>query len=99
MKINKLIKDLTKEYIPLTKFVNESKKNGTEVTKTIADKFFKLHTTLEFYKIIKGMFMEEVTKNKKMTQDLIKKEREISEFLLYEVVLPDVVNFLTIPIY
>ena len=71
MKINKLIKDLTKEYIPLTKFVNESKKNGTEVTKTIADKFFKLHTTLEFYKIIKGMFMEEVTKNKKMTQDLI----------------------------
>ena len=34
-----------------------------------------------------------------MTQDLIKKEREISEFLLYEVVLPDVVNFLTIPIY
>ena len=46
MKINKLIKDLTKEYIPLTKFVNESKKNGTEVTKIIADKFFKLHTTL-----------------------------------------------------
>lgn len=71
MKINKLIKDLTKEYIPLTKFINESKKNGTEVTKTIADKFFKLHTTLEFYKIVKGMFMEEVTKNKKMTQDLI----------------------------
>lgn len=34
-----------------------------------------------------------------MTQDLIKKEREVSEFLLYEVVLPDVVNFLTIPIY
>ena len=34
-----------------------------------------------------------------MTQDLIKKEREISEFLLYEVVLPDVANFLTIPIY
>ena len=34
-----------------------------------------------------------------MTQDLIKKEREVSEFLLYEVVLPDVVNFLTTPIY
>ena len=34
-----------------------------------------------------------------MTQDLIKKEREVSEFLLYEVVLPDVANFLTIPIY
>lgn len=34
-----------------------------------------------------------------MTQELIKKEREISEFLLYEVVLPDVANFLTIPIY
>ena len=34
-----------------------------------------------------------------MTQDMIRKEREISDFLLYEVVLPDVVNFLTIPIY
>lgn len=34
-----------------------------------------------------------------MTQDMIRKEREISEFLLYEVVLPDVANFLTIPIY
>ena len=34
-----------------------------------------------------------------MTQDLIRKEREVSEFLLYEVVLPDVANFLTIPIY
>lgn len=34
-----------------------------------------------------------------MTQDMIRKEREVSEFLLYEVVLPDVVNFLTIPIY
>lgn len=34
-----------------------------------------------------------------MTQDMITKEREVSEFLLYEVVLPDVVNFLTIPIY
>lgn len=34
-----------------------------------------------------------------MTQDMIKREREVSNFLLYEVVLPDVVNFLTIPIY
>lgn len=34
-----------------------------------------------------------------MTQDMIRKEREVSDFLLYEVVLPDVVNFLTIPIY
>lgn len=34
-----------------------------------------------------------------MTQDMIRKEREVSEFLLYEVILPDVVNFLTIPIY
>lgn len=34
-----------------------------------------------------------------MTQDMIQKEREVSEFLLYEVVLPDVANFLTIPIY
>lgn len=34
-----------------------------------------------------------------MTQDMIRKEREVSEFLLYEVVLSDVANFLTIPIY
>lgn len=34
-----------------------------------------------------------------MTQDMVRKEREVSEFLLYEVVLPDVANFLTIPIY
>ena len=34
-----------------------------------------------------------------MTQDMITKEREVSQFLLYEVVLPDVANFLTIPIY
>ena len=34
-----------------------------------------------------------------MTQDMITKELEVSQFLLYEVVLPDVANFLTIPIY
>ena len=34
-----------------------------------------------------------------MTQDMITKEREVSLFLLYEVVIPDVANFLTIPIY
>ena len=37
----------------------------------MAKEYFELSNTLEFYKIIKGMFMEEVTKNKKMTQDLI----------------------------
>lgn len=33
------------------------------------------------------------------TQEMIKKEREVSDFLLYEVVLPDVANFLTLCIY
>lgn len=33
------------------------------------------------------------------TQEMIKKEREVSDFLLYEVVLPDVANFLTLYIY
>ena len=71
MKINELIKAVTKDYIPVAKHIAEAKKRGDKLDEEMAKEYFELSNTLEFYKIIKGMFMEEVTKNKKMTQDLI----------------------------
>ena len=71
MKINELIKAVTKDYIPVAKCIAEAKKRGDKLDEEMAKEYFELSNTLEFYKIIKGMFMEEVTKNKKMTQDLI----------------------------
>ena len=71
MKINELIKAVTKDYMPIVKRIAEAKKRGDKLDEEMAKKYFELSNTLEFYKIIKGMFMEEVTKNKKMTQDLI----------------------------
>ena len=71
MKINELIKAVTKDYMPIAKRVAEAKRNGDKLSDEEAKEYFELSNTLEFYKIIKGMFMEEVTKNKKMTQSLI----------------------------
>ena len=71
MKINELIKAVTKNYMPVAKLIAEAKKRGGKLDEEMAKEYFELSNTLEFYKIIKGMFMEEVTKNKKMTQDLI----------------------------
>ena len=71
MKINELIKAVTKNYMPVAKLIAEAKKRGDKLDEEMAKEYFELSNTLEFYKIIKGMFMEEVTKNKKMTQDLI----------------------------
>lgn len=71
MKINELIKAVTKDYMPVAKHIAEAKKRGDKLDEEMAKEYFELSNTLEFYKIIKGMFMEEVTKNKKMTQDLI----------------------------
>lgn len=71
MKINELIKAVTKNYMPVAKLITEAKKKGDKLDEEMAKEYFELSNTLEFYKIIKGMFMEEVTKNKKMTQDLI----------------------------
>lgn len=71
MKINELIKAVTKAYMPVAKHVAEAKKRGDKLDEEMAKEYFELSNTLEFYKIIKGMLMEEVTKNKKMTQDLI----------------------------
>lgn len=71
MKINELIKAVTKNYMPVAKLIAEAKKRGGKLDEEMAKEYFELSNTLEFYKIIKGIFMEEVTKNKKMTQDLI----------------------------
>ena len=71
MKINELIKAVTKNYMPVAKRIAEAKKRGDKLDEEMAKEYFELSNTLEFYKIIKCMFMEEVTKNKKMTQDLI----------------------------
>ena len=71
MKINELIKAVTKDYMPVAKLIAEAKKRGDKLDEEMAKEYFELSNTLEFYKIIKGMLMEEVTKNKKMTQDLI----------------------------
>lgn len=72
MKINELIKAITKDYVPIKKRMMEIQREG--LTPSIGDEqsYFELNTTLELYKIIKGVFMEEVTKNDKMTNNLIK---------------------------
>ena len=62
MKINELIQAVTKEYMPIKKkFMSNS-----EVTEEDTQKYFELNTTLELYKILKGAFMEEITKNKEV---------------------------------
>jgi uncharacterized protein YqeY len=66
MKINELIKEVTKEYIPVKKAVVEAQKSGKGLSETEEQKYFELNTTLELYKILKGAFMEEITKNKQV---------------------------------
>ena len=63
MKINEVIKAVTKDYMPIKMTVMKAKKEGRELTDDEKDKYFELSNTLEFYKILKGMFMEQVTKN------------------------------------
>ena len=60
MKINELIKAVTKDYMPIAKRIAEAKKRGDKLDEEMAKKYFELSNTLEFYKIIKGMFMREV---------------------------------------
>jgi len=62
MKINELIQAVTKEYMPIKKKIMLN----SEVTKEDTQKYFELNTTLELYKILKGAFMEEITKNKEV---------------------------------
>ena len=66
MKINELIKEVTQEYIPVKKAVVEAQKSGEGLSEAEEQKYFELNTTLELYKILKGAFMEEITKNKEV---------------------------------
>ena len=66
MKINELIKEVTQEYIPVKKAVVEAQKSGKGLSEAEEQKYFELNTTLELYKILKGAFMEEITKNKEV---------------------------------
>ena len=73
MKINELINAVTKDYIPIKKKMMEAQREGLTLSVTDEQTYFELNTTLELYKVIKGVFMEEATKNKNMINDLIKK--------------------------
>lgn len=72
MKINELIKAVSKDYMPIKKRMMEVQREGLTPSVEEEQSYFELNTTLELYKIIKGVFMEEVTKNDKMTNNLIK---------------------------
>ena len=74
MKINELIKAVTKDYMPIKKKMMEAQREGLTLSVTDEQTYFELNTTLELYKVLKGVFMEEATKNKDMINDLIKKE-------------------------
>ena len=64
MEINKLIKAANEKYMPLKKEEFKAKKEGRKLTNEQLDNLLNAETTLNFYKIIKGIFMEQVTKNK-----------------------------------
>ena len=66
MKINELIKAVTKDYMPIKKKVMEAQREGFSLSITDEQNYFELNTTLELYKILKGAFMEEITKNKEV---------------------------------
>lgn len=72
MKINELIKAVTKDYMPIKKKMMEAQREGLTLSVTDEQTYFELNTTLELYKILKGVFMEEVTHNKEMNKNLIK---------------------------
>lgn len=63
MKINELIKKANEDYMPLKKEEFKAKKEGRELTQEQKENLFKFETVLNFYKIIKGIFVEEFTKN------------------------------------
>ena len=66
MKINELIKEVTKDYMPIKKKMMEAQREGLTLSITDEQTYFELNTTLELYKILKGAFMEEITKNKEV---------------------------------
>lgn len=74
MKISNLIKEVTKDYMPLYKEVKRKQKEGIEVTSEELQNLFKLSTKLELFKILKSSFMETIVKdeNGKVTEYFVK---------------------------
>lgn len=65
MKISNLIKEVTKDYMPLYKEVKRKQKEGIEVTSEELQNLFELSTKLELFKILKSSFMETIVKDEK----------------------------------
>lgn len=65
MKINELIKEVTKEYMPLYKEVKRKQKEGIIVSIEESEKLFELSTKLDLFKILKSSFMEIIVKDDK----------------------------------
>jgi len=65
MNINELIKEVTKEYMPLYKDIKQREKVGAPVTAEEAQKLFELSTKLDLFKILKSSFMETIVKDEK----------------------------------
>ena len=65
MKISELIKEVTKEYMPLYKDIKQREKVGAPVTAEEAQKLFELSTKLDLFKILKSSFMETIVKDEK----------------------------------
>lgn len=74
MKISNLIKEVTKDYMPLYKEVKKKQKEGIEVTSEELQNLFELSTKLELFKILKSSFMETIVKdeNGKVTEYFVK---------------------------
>jgi uncharacterized protein YqeY len=67
MDINKLITEVSAEYMPL-----KLKSKSSDISAAESEALFKLGTKLELYKILKTSFMETITKNKDVMQYFIK---------------------------
>lgn len=75
MKINELIKKANEDYMPLKKEEFKAKKEGRELTQEQKENLFKFDTVLNFYKIIKGIFVEEFTKNEGLIGYLVSEKK------------------------
>jgi len=64
-----IIKEVNEKYMPLK--INTK---GREITQEESKQLFELSTKLEFFKVVKTMFMEEFTKNDKLIKFLLESE-------------------------
>lgn len=67
MDINKLIAEVSAEYMPL-----KLKSKTGDISSEEVEKLFQFGTKLELYKILKTTFMEEITKNKEVMKYFLK---------------------------